>query len=123
MLDKHCRARIEPRLSACPINRTRVCIRKKTALTTGRKRGTYGVVDVRADDEAFTTAITAVVDSDDVSGLCEWSGWNQSDASRPREHFVSDGRKRSERERVRTMMSSLDMMLLCVGACVSCERG
>jgi hypothetical protein len=48
---------------------------------------------VRANDEAITTAIIAVVDSDDVTGLCgvERGTWKiQSDV-------VSDRRKRSER--------------------------
>lgn len=30
---------------------------------------TYGVVNVRTNHEAFTTAISTVVDGDDVSGL------------------------------------------------------
>lgn len=36
---------------------------------------------MRADDEALTTAIIAVVDSDNVTGLCgvEWKVENQSD--------------------------------------------
>jgi hypothetical protein len=37
--------------------------------TVGGRDGTYGVVDVRTNDEAFATAVIAMLDSDDITGL------------------------------------------------------
>lgn len=43
----------------------------------GRERVTYGVVNVRANDETFGLAVGAVLDSDNVSGLSRTGAYSQ----------------------------------------------